>query len=66
VSVKVSVITINYNNKPGLERTLAYLDSHTLPGVVEWLVIDGGSVDGSVDVIEKRTCFSDKSGVEVI
>lgn len=52
MSVLLSVITINYNNKTGLQDTLSYLDNHTLPDIVEWLVIDGGSSDGSIGVIE--------------
>lgn len=49
--MKYSVITINYNNKIGL--------SHTIKSVVgqsyrdfEFIIIDGGSIDGSVDIIK--------------
>jgi Glycosyltransferases involved in cell wall biogenesis len=47
-----SVITINYNNGEGLRRTIksvvgqSYMD-------FEYIVIDGGSTDGSVDVIRE-------------
>jgi glycosyltransferase involved in cell wall biosynthesis len=51
--MKLSVITINLNNRQGLEKTFksvfnqSYLD-------FEYLVIDGGSTDGSVEVIQKH------------
>ena len=53
MGILLSVITINYNNIDGIEKTLSYLDEHTLPEIVEWLIIDGGSRDGSNEVIGK-------------
>lgn len=53
---KVSIITINYNNKSGLERTIKSVISQTYPEF-EYIVIDGGSSDGSLDVIKK---YADK------
>ena len=51
--MKVSIITINYNNKAGLEKTIASVRSQTDKNF-EYIVIDGGSDDGSVDVIRKN------------
>ncbi|HTA82100.1 MAG TPA: glycosyltransferase family 2 protein [Bacteroidia bacterium] len=48
---KLSIITINLNNKTGLQRTLKSVIEQTYKDF-EYIVIDGGSVDGSVDVIK--------------
>ena len=49
---KISVITINYNNKSGLEKTIRGVISQTY-FELEYIIIDGGSSDGSIDVIKK-------------
>lgn len=49
---KISVITINYNNKEGLERTLQNVTSQTFDDF-EYIVIDGGSQDGSKELLQK-------------
>ncbi len=49
---KLSIITINYNNKTGLEKTMASVLGQSHTGF-EYIVIDGGSIDGSLDVIKK-------------
>lgn len=48
----VSVITINYNNAKGLEKTIASVREQQLEPI-EYIVIDGGSTDGSTAVIER-------------
>ena len=48
----LSVVTINYNNKDGLQRTIQSVVSQTLRNF-EYIVIDGGSTDGSQEVIEQ-------------
>lgn len=50
-TVKVSVITVNLNNREGLRRTMESVRSQTAP--VEFVVVDGGSVDGSVELIKQ-------------
>ena len=48
---KLSVITINYNDKIGLEKTINSVVNQTNTAF-EFIIIDGGSTDGSVAVIE--------------
>ena len=48
---KISVITINLNNKIGLEKTINSVIFQNYP-FLEYLIIDGGSADGSVELIE--------------
>lgn len=50
--MKLSIITINFNNKLGLENTIKSIICQTFTDY-EYIIIDGGSVDGSVDVIKK-------------
>ena len=49
----LSIITINYNNSDGLQRTIESVLSQTWTDF-EWIVIDGGSTDGSLDIIKKH------------
>ncbi len=49
---KLSIITINYNNAEGLRKTIESVVSQTYTDY-EYIVIDGGSTDGSVDVIQE-------------
>ncbi|OUS18688.1 glycosyltransferase [Nonlabens dokdonensis] len=54
--MKISIITINYNDAVGLERTIKSVqDQHTVP--FEHLIIDGGSTDGSNEVIAKNSNY---------
>lgn len=50
--MKLSIITINLNNAAGLEKTAESIVCQTFTDF-EWIVIDGGSTDGSVDVIRR-------------
>lgn len=52
--MKYSIITINYNNCDGLRRTIESVVNQTYTDY-EYIVIDGGSTDGSVDVIKEYT-----------
>ena len=48
----LSIITINRNNAAGLEKTMRSVASQTCKDF-EYIVIDGASTDGSVEVIKK-------------
>jgi glycosyltransferase involved in cell wall biosynthesis len=50
---KLSIITINLNNSAGLQKTMASVFAQTFTDY-EYLVIDGGSTDGSVDEIKNH------------
>ena len=51
--MKLSVVTINLNNASGLEKTLSNLFSQPMSQeYLQSIVIDGGSTDGSMDIIQ--------------
>ena len=50
--MKLSIITINYNNVKGLRKTLASVAAQTYPNI-EHIIVDGASTDGSVEVIRE-------------
>lgn len=50
---KLSIITINFNNLEGLKRTIESVVNQTWQEF-EYIVIDGGSIDGSVAYIESQ------------
>lgn len=50
--MKLTIVTINYNNREGLERTLRSVTAQ-LTADTEYVVIDGGSTDGSVELIQQ-------------
>jgi glycosyltransferase involved in cell wall biosynthesis len=49
--VKLSIITINKNNASGLEKTIKSVIEQTYTDF-EYIVIDGASTDGSVEIIK--------------
>ncbi len=60
----LSIITINYNNVEGLKKTISSVVSQTFSDF-EFIVIDGDSIDGSAEVVERnkdnfRYCVSEK------
>lgn len=50
--MKLSLITVNFNNRDGLRKTIDSVVSQTFRDF-EWIVIDGGSTDGSKELIEQ-------------
>ncbi|MBP3511756.1 MAG: glycosyltransferase [Prevotella sp.] len=51
--MKYSIITINFNNRDGLRKTIESVVRQTCKDY-EFIVIDGGSTDGSADVIREH------------
>lgn len=50
--MKFSIITVNYNNKEGLLRTMESVINQTFRDF-EFIVIDGGSTDGSAELLKE-------------
>lgn len=60
--MKLSIITINYNNVEGLRHTLDSVAAQTYHDI-EHVIVDAASTDGSVDVIKE---YADKANYPVI
>lgn len=50
--MKLSIITITYNNAEGLRRTIQSVQAQTFRDF-EHIIVDGGSTDGSVEIIRQ-------------
>ena len=57
--IKVSIITVVFNNSSTIKNAIDSVLGQTYKNI-EYIVIDGGSTDGTVDVIEK---YSDKISI---
>jgi glycosyltransferase involved in cell wall biosynthesis len=55
---KLTIITINYNNLVGLQRTIESVVKQTWQEF-EYIVIDGGSTDGSAEYIKSKNANID-------
>ena len=55
--MKLDIITINLNNKDGLNKTIESVVNQTYFDKINYIVIDGDSTDGSKEIIEK---YADK------
>ena len=53
--MKLSVISIAYNNLKGLEKTLAVFNGHNFLQDIEILIVDGGSKDGTKEFLETQS-----------
>lgn len=49
---KISVITISFNSLSTIEKTIRSVVGQTYPNI-EFILIDGGSTDGTVDILER-------------
>lgn len=54
--MKVTVITTVINRASGLTETMQSVLQHSRPGL-DYIVIDGGSTDGSVEIIKSNSAF---------
>lgn len=56
--MKYSIITVNYNNYNGLHHTIESVISQTYKDY-EFIIIDGGSTDGSKELLEEYDAYID-------
>ncbi len=56
--MKLSIITINWNNREGLRMTINSVIRQTARNSFEYIVVDGGAPDGSREMIEQE--FADQ------
>lgn len=57
--MKISIITVCYNSSSTIEETFKSVEQQTYHDI-EYIVIDGGSTDGTVDLIKKNQHIIDK------
>lgn len=48
----ISIITVSYNAQHTIEKTILSIINQTYPNL-EYIIIDGGSTDGTIDIIKK-------------
>ena len=53
--MRINIVTINKNNRAGLERTIHSVLSQTFFDKIDYIIIDGGSTDGSKELIEQHS-----------
>ena len=61
IQPKISVVTVCYNAVNDIEKTILSVINQTYPNI-EYLIIDGGSTDGTMDIVNK---YKDKIDVIV-
>ena len=49
---KISIVTVTYNCKDTVEKTIQNVLKQTYPNI-EYIVIDGNSTDGTKEIIER-------------
>lgn len=50
----LSVVTVNYNNKAGLKKTIESVVNQSIFSEVEFIVVDAASSDGSLSIINEK------------
>ncbi|MDN3619157.1 glycosyltransferase family 2 protein [Polaribacter undariae] len=57
--MKISIITVSYNSETTIETTLQSVVNQTYDNI-EYIVVDGGSTDGTLSLIDKYKSHIDK------
>lgn len=52
IQPKISEVTVCYNAVNDIEKTILSVINQTYPNI-EYLIIDGGSKDGTMDIVNK-------------
>lgn len=63
--MKLSIITVNLNNVEGLRKTIDSVVNQTWQEF-EWIIVDGGSTDGSKELIEETARQLDGHGWDTV
>lgn len=63
--IRLSIVTINFNNSVGLSKTISSMKAQSVDREnFEYIVVDGFSVDGSVELLNTDMMFIDKLIIE--
>ena len=67
MSPTLTIITINYNNASGLQKTMESVFTQ-MSKEFEYIIVDGGSTDGSVDylIAQNLELRTQNSGLSVL
>lgn len=52
IQPKISVVTVCYNAVNDIEKTILSVINQTYPNI-EYIIIDEGSMDGTMDIVSK-------------
>ena len=50
--MKISIITVCYNSEHTIEKTIKSVQAQTYENI-EYVIVDGGSIDSTLDIINK-------------
>lgn len=53
---KISIITVSFNTSDVIEKTIQSVINQIYPNI-EYIIIDGGSTDGTIDIIKKYESY---------
>lgn len=64
MSLKLTIVTVNFNNREGLIRTAKSVFTQLIKPY-EWIIIDGGSTDGSIDILYDYINSQKKTNINI-
>lgn len=56
---KISIVTVSYNSDKYIDQTITSVAAQTYENI-EYIIIDGGSNDGTIDIIKKNEAHIDR------